>query len=469
MKRWHLTLGLAGTALVATLVAPRLQAMLVEPPPPEPGTPSTLPQASTAPVVEQGRLKVHAGLDRNAFLAGETAERFLTITLTAPEDGGRAERAPVNVAVVMDASGSMSAAGKIGYAKDAAKAVVAAMEPGDTFSLVTFNDDARVVIPATDAAERAHLDRQIDRVYEGGGTNLYAGMSLGDREVQRVQDPGEIGRLVVLSDGNANVGVTEPDMLARFASDASAHGVAVSAMGLGVDYNEDLLARIADTGGGTYDYIDDPSELVSVFSQELERTSSVVLRNTRVAITLPPGVVPLDVLGWNAELSGNTWTVFAGDLYAGTQRKIVTRVRVSPNAPSFDVASVSASYVDLADGRHASSHATATARSVTTAAEVAASLDPTLAAAAQRAWGNHHLQLGTEAYASGDLVQAQQHLRSGRQLLVEGAAETGNAALRRDAAEIEAQLDVYTRHAPSSARGRRAIKMNKEIVRGASR
>lgn len=470
MKRWHLTLGLAGTALVAAALAPRLQALFV--PPLELVEPPDVVQIPDPPppAVSQGRLVVDAGLDRTAVLKGSPSERFLTITLTAPEGSGDAVRAPVNVAVVMDASGSMSAAGKITYAKDAAKAVVSAMQPGDAFSLVTFSDDASVIVPATDVTDGARLHRQIDRVYEGGGTNLFAGMNLGDREIQRVLDAGEVGRLIVLSDGNANVGVTDPDVLARFAHEASERGIAVSAMGLGVDYNEDLLARVADMGGGTYDYIDDPRELASVFSAELQRTSTVVTRNTAVTIELPEGVVPLDVLGWDAVPTGNGWTLYAGDLYAGTTRKIIARVRVTGDVTGpLPVAAVRADYIDVLDGTVAQSSDRALATITSDPNQVEASFDVKRAAAANRAWGNHHLQMSTKAYANGDMKGAASLLHNGSNILRSAAKRTGDVVLERDAAQLDEQEEVYLRNAPTSPRGRRAIKMNKEIVRGASR
>lgn len=471
MKRWQLTVGLTVTAGLAALLAPTLKARLwTPPPPPLLQDPPVVPEAETPAAVEQGRLVVQAGLDREAVLVGSPAERFLAITVRAPEAGGKAVRSPVNVAVVMDASGSMSAAGKITYAKDAAKTIVRSIEGDDTFSLVTFSDDASVIVPASPPSQSRRALHQIDRIYEGGGTNLYAGLHEATGEVERVLDAGEVGRLIVLSDGNANVGVTDPNRLAELAQQATKQGIAVSAMGLGVDYNEDLLAHIADLGGGTYDYIDDPGELASVFAAELERTSEVVVRNTSVSIDLPAGVTPIEVVGWDAIQTPTGWRVFLGDLSGGAERKIIARVQIEGAAEgALDVAQVHADYIDLLDGQADQSSDVAIARMTFDPNEVEGSLHAERSAAANRAWGNQFLQASTEAYANGQSARAESLLQEGSSVLWRAAEQTGVPELANDAAQLDEQQRVYRRHSPRSHDGRRAIKMSKEFVRGASR
>lgn len=478
MKRWQLTLGLATTAVIAAALAPRLHAMWSPITPEE--TPAPVPVVVEVPVVEappvvreaQGPLIIDAGLDRAAVLKGAASERFLTINIEAPAFDGFAKRLPVNVAVVMDVSGSMAAQGKIDFAKSAAKAIVRKMDAGDAYSLVTFNDDARVVVRATELHDREHVLRQIDRVYEGGGTNLYAGMTGGSKQIEAVLDSGEVGRMIILSDGKANVGVTDADTLARFAATASSHGIAVSAMGVGLDYNEDLLARIADLGGGTYDYIDNPSELESVFAAELNRTTSILAQHTALTIDLPAGVEPIEVIGWDAVRTGNGWQLFLGDVQAGSKRKVVARVRVTGNtAGELDVATVRADYTDLTASpqqlAQSSDHAIATV--TVDPNQVASSLDRSRAADANRAWGNRYLELSTRAYERGDRTEALDYLRQGSGVLREAAASTGDAQLDRDARTLDEQVEVFKGSSPSAPSGRRAIKMNKEFVRDAYR
>lgn len=473
MKRWHLTLGLAGVALAAAALAPRLQAMLT----PLPPVPPPIDPIDVVPVEiveapasqEQGRLVVTAELDHAASMQGVSTERFLTVTVTAPAAGGLEERGPLNVAVVMDASGSMGASKKIDKARDAAAAVSSHMKPGDTFSLVTFSDTSRVVVPATDVAQRGRIQNQIARVLEGGGTNLYAGLEDGQDQLLRTLDDGEIGRIIVLSDGNANVGVTDPGSLAALAQRASDKGIAVSTMGLGVDYNEDLLAQLADVGGGTYDYIDDPAQLQRVFVDELERTSMVVTRDTRVRLTFPDNVQPRELIGWTGERIHGGWDVFLGDMPAGSTRKIVVRVDLTAGPETFVAGTARATYVDLMDGTRGVSSDTAEATGTTDAARVTASSNPAARVHATKALGGHYLERSTRAYSTGDRREADRLLETGARRLRHAADELGDASLLEEAKTLEAQRSVYQRYAPTSSNGRRAIKMNKEIVRGAAR
>ncbi len=476
MQRWQLTLGLTGVALAAAIIAPRLSGLTL----PTPTVIKTIPEVVpvvVAPVVSPqikpqstGHLTVTAGLDRTAVLQGATQERFLAITVTAPDNVGEAFRRPVDMAVVMDASGSMSARGKIDYAKRAAKLIASQMDSGDTYSLITFNDDATTIVPATRVDDPTVIHRAIDRIYEGGGTNLYAGMDRGAAEVKRSLADGAVGRVIVLSDGNANVGVTDSDSLARYAANLAGQGVAVSTIGLGLDYNEDLLARMADLSGGTYDFVDDPRELETVFSDELDRTASVVARSSAVKIHLPDGVEPVEVIGWDATKGDDGWTVWMGDVYAGESRKIIARVRVTgSNASEMDVASINVDYQDVVDGITAAAYAEASAQVTTSATTVDASVDNSRAVDANRAYGNWYLDMSTRAYERGDIAESKKLLRRGANVLNTASQQLAAPELATEAEDLDRQEVLYHSYAPASDEGKRAIKGGKELFRGRAR
>jgi Ca-activated chloride channel family protein len=473
MQRWHLTAGLAGLAVVGALLAPRLTGWVApQPPEPQPVEPQVEPPVPVAeiPTEAEGHLAVQARLDRDAVLRGQTQERFLAITISAPDDIGESFRRPVDIGVVMDASGSMAARGKIDYAKRAAKLLATSMETKDVYSLVTFSDDATVIVPATAVNDAYPIHHAVDGIREGGGTNLYAGLDKGASEVRRSLDDRSVGRIVLLSDGNANVGVTDPSALGRYVSTLASQGVTVSTVGLGLDYNEDLLARLADLGGGTYDFVDDPRELAGVFSDELERSASVVARGTQITIELPEGVRGMEVIGWDATPTVNGWTVWMGDIYAGDARKIIARVQVTgAQQDVMPVAAISARYNDIVDGRAAASTATANATTTTQVAQVEASLDEKVAVEAVRAWGNEFLVESTRAYTDGDVEEAKKLAGRSRDILDEAAIEYDNDTLRGDAANTRQQIGVYGAYAPTSAEGRRSVKATKEMYNEQSR
>ncbi len=474
MQRWHLTVGLGGLVLIAAAIAPTLSARVADSPPPVVDPTPPIPQPvvvvePVAPSTPDGHLVVTASLDRTAVLAGSGNERFLAITVSAPSELGESFRRPVDLGVVMDTSGSMTSRGKIDYAKRAAKMLASSMEEGDVYSLVTFSDDATTIVPATKIYDPASIHDAVDRILEGGGTNLYAGLEKGAGEVRRSLNEGAVGRVVLLSDGKANVGVIDPESLRRYAAMLSSQGVSVSTVGLGLDYNEDLLAEIAEIGGGTYDFVDNPKELQTVFVDELDRTAAVVARETTLRIDLPTGVHGFEVIGWDAEASGTGWNVRLGDIYAGESRTIVARVRVDApqNADTLPVAAITADYHDLIDAQLAQTVTDAAATVTTSHAAIDASTDRTAAINANSAWGNYYLNLSARAYADGDVAKAQELAAEGGEVLKTAADAYGDESLARDAENTVRQRQIYGAYRPSSAQGLTAIKGGKEHARKA--
>lgn len=477
MKRWHLTLGLTSLALAGALLAPRLIGLRTSPVPTPPDVPTILPDVIvTTPPVDlpppsdpTGHLIVDAGLDRTAMLSG-TSERYLTILVTAPDVGGTHVRRPVDLSVVMDTSGSMSARGKIDQARRAAKLLAESMQPGDTYSLTVFNDDASVIVPATSVSDPTAITLAIDRIYEGGGTNLYAGMDRGAREIRQNHRPGTASRVVVLSDGNANVGVTDDNSLLRFAADLASDGIALSTIGLGLDYNEDLLGRLADVGGGTYDFVDDASQLQAVFSDELTRVSSVVARGTDLRIHLADGVQPVEIIGWDSSAQSDGFSVYLGEMYAGETKKIVAKVRISGrDLGDHPVATAEASYVDLVDDRSAVSKDDANVLITNDPAVERASVDRSRSIEVTRAVGSQLLDLSTRAYADGDQARSRRLAEEAVVRMKQGAADLAEPSLAAEADRLDNDTRVFEIHAPSSAEGRTIIKQNKELFRDLAR
>jgi Ca-activated chloride channel family protein len=438
-------------------VAPRLEFVGGAPPPGPALTPVPVP-TTDAP----GHLTLTAGLDRTALVANRPDERFLVVTLTAEQVEAPLLDRPVALAVAMDTSGSMAMQDKMAHAKSGAALLARSLEAReDTFAVVTFADDATVVVPAgvTDAAR---AERAIAGVLEGGGTNLYAGVMAAADQVANV--PGVHPRVVLLSDGNANVGISDPTALVRMAASLQARGITLSAVGLGLDYNEDLLTRISDAGGGTYDFVDDPAELAGAFTDELDRAAAVVARAARVEISLPPGVEGLELLGWNAERTATGWSVLVGDLDAGKSRNLVARVRVDTRTPTpaLTVASATATWTDVIEDAVASASAVAVVEVTEDAQRAANAYDKDNAKEAVRSMGNAMLDRSARAYEEGRIGDAQAIATQGWQLVATENVALDDPELAAEVAEIQKQAEVYQSTAPSTAEGKRAIKSSKE-------
>jgi Ca-activated chloride channel family protein len=448
MKRWHFT---AGLSVLAGLAAALVPTLLEHVPQPRPD-----PVPFPAPVPETGPLTLIERLDQSAIPAEGVSERYVVVEVSAPDDDSGTRR-PVHLAVVLDTSGSMSGRDKITMARMAARELVDELRPADSFALVGFSDSTRTYIHGTSAdGDKAAWGRIIDGIDPSGGTNLYDGVATGFAELEAM-DGDAATRLVVLSDGMANVGVTDPDALRALAASHTAEGITLSALGLGLDFNEDLLAAMSDAGGGSYAFVDRPGELGELLHDELAAMTTIAGRQAVVDVAMSPGVDLVDVYAPSAEIRGDGFRVFLGDVHAGERRKIVARVRVTAGATgTLPVSTAHLDYVRASDSQQAIADASVTAEVTADLARVERSIDADAGKHVMRAVSGAGLQAAASAYGQGKGRQAQQELEDGRKVLqslgsryrdLEGAAELdadlGSAATRFEAAPSASEDGLY--------------------------
>lgn len=436
MERWHLTLLLAAAAAVGALVAPSLSVRSPRPDAPNAGNPGAgdpvpLPEAT-------GALSLDVRMDRSAVLQHGDNIRYVVVTVTAP-DLDR-ERVPVDIAMVVDTSGSMGREGKIEAARAAADELVAALHPGDRFALVSFDDAARVVVPgAPFDGDVTRLHQVIQGLRDDGGTNLWAGLELGEQQLASTHPA---RKLLLVSDGQANVGETSPEAFARLSRAYASEGVSVSAIGLGRDFNENLLESMADAGGGSYRFVGDPEELTTVIAAELERTGKTLARQVRVRVSAVEGARIRKLYGWSAarptERGATEGTeVYVGDISAGQTRKIVLGIEV----PAGTVGGRSVAHAELtwvpvgsaagADVQHRAS-AMAMAYITTDADAVRDSMDEAAIIAATRARAGALSSASAEAWRAGDSATARTLIGRGSLLLAGTLTEVDAPELRAD-------------------------------------
>jgi Ca-activated chloride channel family protein len=456
MRDWTLTAGLCTLAGLALYLSPNLQAATPGAPatPAAPAVPVT-PMA--APVADAAGATLTVDLDRATVANGRVETRYLTVDLTMPAVS-HSERKPLDLAVVIDNSGSMSGE-KIANARAAAHHLVDALSPEDRFSLVVFDSRANVLVSPTLAADRAPLHQAIDRIRDAGGTNLYAGLDVGLRELG---NDGRIPRLILLSDGQTNEGITDPGEIARRASNAFERGVGISTIGLGIDFNEDLLFSIAKSGGGSYDFVADPTQLASVFADELDHSTSLAGRQAVVYLDLGPDVEAVEVFGWAAVPTERGWRVSLGDLPSSATRRLVAevKVRATRTAP-LQVASARATWLD-ADGQPRDASATETVEVSTSLAQADASVIQEVERAAAYVVGNALSMRSAAAYAAGNAAEATGLVRASRAQF-QRAADLGSAKAAARMEDVEEQEAEQLRDAPSSEAGRRNIKEKKAL------
>jgi len=235
-------------------------------------------------------------------------------------------RPSLNVALCIDTSGSME--GKaIDDARKAALSFLGGIKPGDGFSLVTFDTHARVVVPATrmtDETDLAPIRKAISEIKATGTTAMAEGLTTAIAQVRQLYDATRVNRVVLVSDGVPNEG----GALRTLVQQAQQYGVSVSAMGLGVDYDEILMGDLAQLGGGRFKYIDDSSKITAYLGDELTRITRVSARSASLEISPGPGVTVESVIGLQASPNGRGGVVvYLGDVSLGSHRDIFFRLR----------------------------------------------------------------------------------------------------------------------------------------------
>ncbi len=408
MQRWQATTLGAGGAILAALLVPSLHAITpdshalrtVEAP-----EPMLFP---APPADDPGGPSIQAGLDQSVLLRGEGADRYLVISLDAPEQTG-GPPVPLDVALVVDTSGSMAGANKIAYAQAAIRSLADQLDESDRLSIVPFSSRAWTELPLTSAAATDRIHRAIDRLRASGGTQLGAGLAQGLQQLT-LSESTALQRVVILSDGLSSESLTE---LTDLTSQAAEAGVTVSALGLGLDFDASKLMAISDAGGGRYHYVSDPGALAQMFDEELRNMAAVACAEVRVELKMAEGVEIVAVHGyeeWDGARTLDGYRTFIGDMHGEQQRKVVAQVRIPEGAAPRSVAAIEVSWTDPESGerRHATRDVVA---SFTRDPNVAAaSIDPTAAALAARALTGVALQQSVAEWRGGDTTTAEETL-----------------------------------------------------------
>src|SRR5580765_2903827 len=291
------------------------------------------------------RLKLEP--DRDYLLSGSPQEVVVKIDLSATARKQKSRRTPLNLAVVLDRSGSMTGA-KIEKARQAAMGLVDQLAPGDIFSFITYSDHAEVVLPAQQVEDKEALKERISRVHPGGSTALYAGVQAGADQIQKHLSSHRINRVILLSDGLANIGPSRPEDLRRLGNRLSERGISVTTIGVGDDYNEDLMAGLAEASDANYYYVKDTEKLPQIFAKELGELLSVAARNVRIEITCPAGVKPLGLIGRSEQFEGQRACVVLNQFTVSQDRFVFLRCLVQEAKP--EIAHVKVVYTDELKG-----------------------------------------------------------------------------------------------------------------------
>jgi Ca-activated chloride channel family protein len=273
-------------------------------------------------------------LDRAAVLRGGDGVVRMQVVMRAEErPHGAPPRVPTDLVVVLDRSGSMNGR-KIEHARAAIRELIARLGGDDRFGLVTYSNGAALEIPLARATAQARTDwlRAVDAITPQGATNLSAGLELGLERVEARAEADRVPRVILISDGLANRGDSSVRGLTVRASRAARGEYTLSAVGVGLNFNEELMSSIADAGTGNYYYLESAEDLSHVFALEFGAARSTVASALELRIEPAAGVRVLDAAGYPLEVRESEVVVRPGSLFAGQERRIWLTLAVGGDA-----------------------------------------------------------------------------------------------------------------------------------------
>lgn len=365
---------------------------------------------------------------------------FLTIDLAAKEVPGAA-RAPLNLALVIDRSGSMSGF-KLNQAKLAAKQLVSQLRAVDRLAIVHYGSDVKSLASqlATEDGKRTMLS-YIDGIWDDGGTNIGAGVSTGRDLLMASKSDFKVNRVVLISDGQPTEGMTDTSGLTELVREVRAHGISLSSIGVGSDFNEDLMQALAEVGAGAYAYLNDASQLATIFQKDLNQAATQVASNVSLELQLPAGVELGEVLGYRTQVTGKTVRVFLPDFAAGQVERLVARVVVAPGSEgsTLDIAGLGLEYRDLLKDAKVASEARLSAHVTADQGEIAKNRDREATVFAARARSAWNTEQAAAALKAGERARAEKLLQDNAFYFEEAAQVAGPAAV---AADVQAQSEM---------------------------
>ena len=261
------------------------------------------------------------------LIANDSATRYVLATIVAPEGAAR-QRPPVNLGLVIDRSGSMGGE-KIRLAKDAAVAAIRRLDSRDRFCVVTYDDRVDVVVPSTVATGNAVADavRAIMSIEARGSTDLCGGWLRCCEQVAMFQAPDAVTRVLLLTDGLANQGVTDHVEIIGHAGELRRRGVSTTTIGVGEDFDEHLLGRMADDGGGHFYFVERDEQIPRAIETEVGESLEVTVRGAQLRVG-PAGVASVvPIASFPTRREGDEWVIELGDMVS--LQELIVPLRVS--------------------------------------------------------------------------------------------------------------------------------------------
>jgi Ca-activated chloride channel homolog len=425
----------------------------------DPDRPSTpLAPADTPSFSRDGTLKLEGRLGHAWLPADEPGSTYLLATVGAPSRPA-VEASPVNLAIVLDRSGSM-AGKRLSNALDAARGMVRRLRDGDMVTVVTYASSATTLVPATriDSESRDRVTQALSTITAQGDTCISCG--LGEAMAALERTGGSAERILLLSDGQPTTGLKDIQDFRDVGARARRMGCPISSIGVDVDYNEQLLSALALESNGRHYFADNDSELQKAFDGELSSLVRTVATSADVELELAPGVEVERVFDRAFDRRGNRIVVPLGSFSADEQKTVLVKLRVpAARQGSLELAKVALSF-EAGAGRQKQEISGTLAARLSSGEPAPAPLDPLVEARLGRTETANTLEEANALFNSGDLAGARQRLRAksadlqSRKSAAARAPGPVSDSIRRDFDRQSGELDKAEKalgDAPASA------------------
>ena len=294
-------------------------------------------------------MKFSAQLDVNVVAVETTDEVSLLLDLQSPHVATDSDRPAATLQVVLDRSGSMQGA-PLNGAVQALCGLVARLAGRDNFGVVTFDDSTQVVVPAGPLVDKDRVIQQLREITSGGTTDLSGGYLRGMQELKRAS-AGQGGTLLLISDGHANRGISDPSQLETIAAGAGSDKIVTSTLGYGLGYDETALSALARGGSGNHHFAENPDTAGAAIASEANELLAKSVQAASLLITMEPAVTLLKLYNDlpSVQVGPRQVMVEVGDFYSDERRKLLIRLSVPAMAGLglAKVASLELRYVEL--------------------------------------------------------------------------------------------------------------------------
>lgn len=296
-------------------------------------------------------MHVDTALEFDTFPVGQQVKVYLMVLVKAASAADETNRRPLNLSLVVDRSGSMAGA-KIDYTRRAASMLVQNLGVSDILSVVLYNDTVDTLLMPEPVRRKDIINQQIERIVPSGATNLSGGWLQGCNLVAMNSGEGQTNRVILISDGLANRGVTDTEKLISFAKQKFGEGIGTTTMGLGDEFNEELLMALANAGGGAYYYIESPEVMPSILDEELTGLLKLVGQNLTIAVSSPVSASLKQMNAYPEERVSAGKVFRMGDVFGDEIKALVLELHVPAFATegTHRLVSLDIAYDQLTDG-----------------------------------------------------------------------------------------------------------------------